>query len=120
MHFRPLPGLTIATIISLAILLGLGTWQLQRMDEKHAYIERLQREAAGAPAPMPPAADWSKLDPTKLDLTHVVAKGSYIDDRIAGVRTTLAAGPPGSRQLSGFGRNLRPAVARNRAAGRRA
>ena len=74
------------------------------MTEKHAYIDRLKEQAAGTPAPMPPKADWAKLDAAALDLTHVVARGSYVDDRIAGVRTTIAAGPPGSRQLSGFGR----------------
>lgn len=101
------PGLllpTLLTIVGTLVLCTLGAWQLQRMGEKHAYIDRLQEQAAGAPAPMPPSAEWAKLDPAALDLTHVVAKGSYVDDRIAGVRTTIAAGPPGSRQLSGFGR----------------
>lgn len=101
------PGLlwpALLTVIGTLVLCALGTWQLQRMGEKHAYIDRLQEQAAGKPAPMPPSADWAKLDPAALDLTHVVVKGSYIDDRIAGVRTTIAAGPPGSRQLSGFGR----------------
>lgn len=101
------PGLllpTLLTIVGTLVLCTLGTWQLQRMSEKHAYIDRLQEQAAGTPAPMPPSAGWAKLDPAALDLTHVVAKGNYIDDRIAGVRTTIAAGPPGSRQLSGFGR----------------
>ena len=95
---------TLLTIVGTLVLCTLGAWQLERMGEKHAYIDRLQEQAAGAPAPMPPSADWAKLDPAALDLTHVVAKGSYLDDRIAGVRTTIAAGPPGSRQLAGFGR----------------
>ena len=95
--------LALLTIVGTVVLCALGAWQLERMDEKHAYIDRLQQQAAGAPAPMPPSADWAKLDPAALDLTHVVARGSYIDG-IAGVRTTIAAGPPGSRQLSGFGR----------------
>jgi surfeit locus 1 family protein len=95
--------LTLLTIVGAVVLGALGAWQLERMGEKHAYIDRLQQQAAGAPAPMPPSADWAKLDPAALDLTHVVARGSYIDG-IAGVRTTIAAGPPGSRQLSGFGR----------------
>jgi surfeit locus 1 family protein len=95
--------LTLLTIVGTVVLCALGAWQLERMDEKHAYIDRLQQQAAGAPAPMPPSADWAKLDPAALDLTHVVARGSYIVG-IAGVRTTIAAGPPGSRQLSGFGR----------------
>jgi surfeit locus 1 family protein len=96
--------LTLLTIVGAVVLGALGAWQLERMGEKHAYIDRLQQQAAGAPAPMPSSADWAKLDPAALDLTHVVARGSYLDERIAGVRTTIAAGPPGSRQLSGFGR----------------
>ncbi len=95
---------TLLTVIGTLVLCTLGVWQLQRMGEKHAYIDRLQQQAAGAPAPMPPSAEWAKLDPAALDLTHVAAKGSYIDDRIAAVRTTIAAGPTGARQLSGFGR----------------
>uniref|UniRef100_A0A9E7ZZ97 SURF1-like protein n=1 Tax=Bosea sp. NBC_00436 TaxID=2969620 RepID=A0A9E7ZZ97_9HYPH len=101
------PGLLLPaflTVIGTLVLCTLGIWQLQRMSEKHAYLERLQQQAAGAAAPMPPSVDWAKLDPAAVDLTHVAAKGSYVDDRIAGVRTTIAAGPPGSRQLSGFGR----------------
>ena len=95
---------TLATVAGTLILCALGLWQLQRMQEKHAYLERLQEQAAGAPAPMPPSAEWGKLDPAALDLTHVVAKGRYIDAPVAGVRTTIGSGPPGSRGLSGFGR----------------
>lgn len=101
------PGLilpTILTIVGTAILCTLGAWQLQRMQEKHAYIDRLQAQAAGAPAAMPASAEWAKLDAAALDLTRVAATGRYVDGPIAGVRTTIAAGPPGSRQLSGFGR----------------
>lgn len=101
------PGLLVPallTVLGAIVLCGLGVWQLERMQEKHAYVERLETQAAGAPAPMPPSADWTKLDAAALDLTHVVARGSYIDDHVAGVRTTIASGPPGTRQLSGFGR----------------
>lgn len=101
------PGLVVPallTVLGTVVLCGLGVWQLERMQEKHAYIGRLTTQAAGAPAPMPPSADWAKLDAGQVDLTHVVARGSYIDDHVAGVRTTIAAGPPGTRQLSGFGR----------------
>lgn len=95
---------TLLTVVGTVILCGLGMWQIERMGEKHAYIERLTLQAAGAPAAMPPSTDWVKLDPATLDLTHIAAKGAYIGDSVAGVRTTIAAGPPGSRQLSGFGR----------------
>ena len=101
------PGLllpTVLTVIGTLVLCLLGSWQLQRMWEKHAYIGRLQSQAAGTPAPMPPSTEWAKLDIATLDLTRVSAKGAYVDGPIAGVRATIAAGPPGSRQLSGFGR----------------
>lgn len=92
------------TALGTLILCGLGVWQIERMSEKHAYIERLTRQAAGPAAPMPPGDAWNTLNPAALDLAHVAAKGSYVGDNVASVRTTIASGPPGSRQLSGFGR----------------
>src|SRR5262245_21403804 len=47
--FRPFPILTAATIVALAILIGLGVWQLQRRAEKHALLDQIAaRESAGA------------------------------------------------------------------------
>lgn len=92
------------TIAGIGVLCTLGVWQLQRMGEKRAFIERLEAQAKTAAAPLPPAASWPALDTVVLDLQRVEAKGAYLDNGIAGVRTTIAAGPPGSRQLSGFGR----------------
>ncbi|MEN5083631.1 SURF1 family cytochrome oxidase biogenesis protein [Bosea sp. TWI1241] len=92
------------TLVSLAVLCTLGTWQILRMQEKHAFINRLEAQAVAPPAAMPAASGWAGLDPAALDLSRVVAKGRYVDGPVAGVRTTVAGGPPGSRQLSGFGR----------------
>lgn len=49
MSFRPLPGLTIAMLAALAILLSLGTWQLQRLGWKNDLTVRMQARAAAAP-----------------------------------------------------------------------
>lgn len=95
---------TLLTVIGVGVLCLLGSWQLQRMGEKRAFIARLQAQAGAPPSAMPPAAEWPKLDPSRLDLQRVEARGTYLDNGIAGVRTTIAAGPPGTRQLSGFGR----------------
>lgn len=92
------------TIVGVAILAALGTWQLQRMDEKQRFIARLTTQAAGNPAAMPATATWAGLDPATLDLTRVAASGSYLGEQFASVRTTIAAGERGTRQLSGFGR----------------
>lgn len=91
------------SILGVTILCSLGSWQIARMSEKRAFIERLTAQAAGAPAAMPPAASWAALDPAALDLTRVSASGTFIDG-FAGVRTTIAAGERGTRQLAGFGR----------------
>jgi surfeit locus 1 family protein len=92
------------TIVGVAVLCTLGGWQLTRMGEKRAFIDRLQAQAAGTPAAMPAAATWPSLDPAGLDLTRVQARGAFIESGFAGVRTTIASGGPGTRQLSGFGR----------------
>ncbi|KRE18020.1 hypothetical protein ASE63_02195 [Bosea sp. Root381] len=92
------------TILGVGVLCTLGSWQLQRMSEKRVFIERLAAQAAGTPAPMPASADWPKLDLAALDLTRVSVQGSFVDGPVAGVQTTIAAGAPGTRQLSGFGR----------------
>jgi surfeit locus 1 family protein len=94
---------TILTVVGVGVLITLGTWQWLRMSEKHAFITRLETQAQGPAAPLPPMGEWQRLDLAALDLTRSTAKGSYLDG-IASVRTTIAAGPPGSRQLSGFGR----------------
>lgn len=100
------PGLllpAVLTIIGVAVLFSLGAWQWQRMGQKRAFISRLETQAQGPAAPLPPAGDWPRLDLAALDLTRASATGSFLDG-LASVRTTIAAGPPGSRQLSGFGR----------------
>lgn len=50
MVFRPLPVLTLLTLPALGLLIGLGTWQLSRMDDKAAAIAVY--EAANRIAPV--------------------------------------------------------------------
>lgn len=45
-------GLTIATAISLAILVGLGGWQLQRLKWKDDLIANIEATKAAAPKPL--------------------------------------------------------------------
>jgi surfeit locus 1 family protein len=99
-----LPG--IMMLAGVMVLLTLGVWQLQRWAEKGLFLDKLRTQAAAAPAPVPASTSWTTLDPAKLDLVRVEAKGAFVDGPIAGVRTTIAAGAPGSRQLSGFGRRV--------------
>ena len=49
MTLRPYPGLTIACAILFAILCGLGTWQLERLQWKLALIATVNGHMAAAP-----------------------------------------------------------------------
>jgi surfeit locus 1 family protein len=66
-------GLTVATVVALAILLALGTWQLQRLGWKRDLLERI---AALQSAPAQPAgavldrvADGADADFTRVTAT---------------------------------------------------
>ncbi len=47
--FKPMPGLTIVTIICLGILLTLGTWQYQRLQWKTRILAEIDQAAHAAP-----------------------------------------------------------------------
>jgi len=48
-HFRPYVGLTIFTIISTIILVGLGTWQYQRLQWKTAFLNEVEQAVTAPP-----------------------------------------------------------------------
>ncbi|MEI9992313.1 MAG: SURF1 family protein [Rhizomicrobium sp.] len=52
MRFRPLPGITIAVAILLALLIGLGVWQLQRLQWKLALIDQVNNNLTAPPLPL--------------------------------------------------------------------
>jgi surfeit locus 1 family protein len=111
-HWRLLlwPGL--ATLVTLAILLALGAWQLQRMVEKEAMLGALDKAIAATPKTieasvagaftiLPPGS--KALSPTALaELTRVTLTGTYIKGRSIPVRATLPS-PKNNRSLGGLG-----------------
>ena len=46
-------GFSLFTLAMVAVLIGLGLWQLQRRAEKHALIAALDERLAKAPVPLP-------------------------------------------------------------------
>src|SRR3546814_10510158 len=50
-------GLTVATAIAMAILLGLGVWQLQRLKWKQALLAHVAQAQAAQPQPIEPVLD---------------------------------------------------------------
>jgi surfeit locus 1 family protein len=64
-------GLGIVTALILALLLGLGFWQLQRRVEKHALIAALTERLAAPTGRLPPAAQWGALTSARDEFRRV-------------------------------------------------
>jgi surfeit locus 1 family protein len=71
--FAPRLVPTLVMLPLLALLVGLGTWQLERAAEKRALLVAFARGAA-APAALPPAAAAARY-------TRVAVGGHYLSDR---------------------------------------
>tara|TARA_R110000868_G_scaffold11981_14_gene58135 strand:+ start:3431 stop:4228 length:798 start_codon:yes stop_codon:yes gene_type:complete len=70
------PALLSAVV--LAVLLALGTWQLQRMAWKEKLIASVSERLDAAPEALPPADDWEALDPQDYQYRRVQLTGRYL------------------------------------------
>ena len=61
----------------LALLLGLGVWQLQRRVAKHELIAALNERLAASPVALPPATEWSALTPARDEFRRVTFTATY-------------------------------------------
>lgn len=71
-----LPGL--AALVALAILLGLGTWQLQRKAWKDGLIERIQTRAYGEPGSIVPEERWRDWQAQEDEFRKVRVTGTFL------------------------------------------
>jgi surfeit locus 1 family protein len=55
-------SLVIPATIAFVVLIGLGTWQLQRKTWKEGLIAALSAQLAAPPIPLPEASSWPNLD----------------------------------------------------------
>ncbi len=62
-------GPTLAMLPALGLLLGLGTWQLQRLAWKEALIAERQAGLALPPVDLADATDWRDLDGRRVQAT---------------------------------------------------
>ena len=73
-----LPGL--ATLVALAILIGLGTWQLQRMAWKEDLIAQIETRAYGEPGAILPEADWPSWRADQDEFRKVRVTGTFLHE----------------------------------------
>ncbi len=69
------PG--IAALIGVAILLGLGIWQIERLAWKEALIAQVNARIGAAPIAAPGPETWPALDLGALDYTPVTISGTF-------------------------------------------
>ena len=74
---RRVAGFGIFTLAMLALLIGLGVWQLQRRVEKHALIAALDERLATAPVALPQPSAWGALTPAKDEFRRVTFTAIY-------------------------------------------
>jgi surfeit locus 1 family protein len=79
-----------AAAIGVAILVGLGTWQLERLSWKETLVARVAQRMAADPAPVPPRAEWSALDLDAWTYRRVRAEGAFDHAREARVYVNLS------------------------------
>jgi len=72
------PG--VATALAFAFLVGLGLWQLRRLDEKEGLIARIDARIGAPVADLPPRDAWATLVPNDYDFRHVTARGQYLPE----------------------------------------
>ena len=74
---RGVAGFAIFILAMLALLIGLGVWQLQRRTEKHALIAALTERLAAAPSALPPPSQWRQLTPAADEFRRVRFSAAY-------------------------------------------
>ena len=74
---RGLAAPAVATLIGLAILIGLGVWQLKRLAWKEALIAAVEARVSAPAVGHAGPAEWPALDPATYEYRHVRATGVY-------------------------------------------
>jgi surfeit locus 1 family protein len=82
---------TAALLMCLGFI-GLGTWQIIRLQWKLALIERVEQRVHAAPAAAPSPAAWAAVSRERDEYRHVFLQGHYLDGADALVQATTELG----------------------------
>jgi cytochrome oxidase assembly protein ShyY1 len=70
-------GFGLFTLAMLALLVGLGVWQLQRRVAKHELIAALNERLTTSPVALPAAREWSALTAARDEFRRVTFTATY-------------------------------------------
>lgn len=70
-------GLLVPALLAFAILIALGTWQMERKAWKEGLIVALTERLAAPPTALPPPSAWSGLDQANEEYRRVKFSGTF-------------------------------------------
>jgi surfeit locus 1 family protein len=82
------------TLVGVALLIGLGVWQLERKAWKETLIDAIARRMNAPPLPLPPPQRWAALDAAHDQFTRVTFRATFENDQEALVFAGAAAMRP--------------------------
>jgi surfeit locus 1 family protein len=97
---------TLLALPMLAILLALGTWQLQRLGWKEQLIAERAAQYERVPVALPASVD----DPAAWEYRRVVVEGEFLHDREMLLQARTLNGRPGYHVVTPLRREEGPAV----------
>lgn len=80
----------VLTAVALAVLLGLGSWQLDRLQWKEDLVARVAARTAEPPAKLAPSTEWAALDLHEWEYRPVEVTGRFRNDLESRVYTLLS------------------------------
>jgi surfeit locus 1 family protein len=108
--FRPRLIPTLLAIPGVLVLLGLGTWQLERLQEKTEINAFRAARVAAPPVELPAVVD----NPAEYEFRHVIVRGMFLHEREILMNGTSQRGNPGKYILTPLQRDAGPPVLINR------
>ncbi|WP_182084962.1 SURF1 family protein [Aureimonas sp. ME7] len=82
-----------AGLLVLAVLVALGTWQVQRLFWKLDLIARVDARVHADPVPPPPPADWTSFMGADAEYRRLRLEGTFRHDRETLVQAVTELGP---------------------------
>jgi len=79
---------SVAAACAFAVLIGLGTWQVERKAWKENLIATVTERFAAAPSALRPPSEWPRLDPATDEYRRVRFDAVLVNDKEALVFTT--------------------------------
>lgn len=80
---------SLAALVAFAVLISLGTWQMERLAWKNALVAQVEARVSEPPIPAPSAGAWDDLDRREDEYRPVTAQGRFDHSREVLIYTVL-------------------------------